>query len=912
MLKNKKILKNVLLASGVTSVFGGSILGTALGILRYKNSQLKDKEHTIVSLNSEIKLLKIQISDMQAENTELKNQISALEGVLKIVNAANDSQNGETNELLNKLINTTEESSLQISKNQEYQKYLQTHLNKLKNSLIVSVNVLLDKLKNLSELNSEKFQNAFLNTKITQLNELVKNINELDLSNTNNFSENSQFLNTYQKRYHDFNLELIENLNTLINQNKNSINELNSKISDTSKKLKESISKSIQTTINLNETITVLKKYTDLLLEKSLNLGSKSTSDNFKGNLEQLSKSLAEYQQFLQEQIKLTHESLKKANENNDYSNLVILDTDVFASKVKYFTQLSSNYSNLAINIYLNFYEESLRSIAEKDEQIDKISKEKEQLNNQINEANRQKTKALASLKKLKESLTTSFKNSLNSIITSLRNIDLAIQSSDATQKQHLSQRLNEQIINLEALRNEYSSDEFINRYEPFVESALKTADQVIQEYKDNILNKLKEEYKITKRQLDESNKALIEAKNLLNSKSDEINVVNAQLKKAKADLANKESEFIQITKQLEQTRDSLAQLKVEKNSSLSEMSATIDRYVLKYNQLKNTANTIIDEAIKQKLNVDNLRLLISKSFAPKDPQNFIQMNNLSKEYLAHYLNLFEEMIRLHKKVLEKRVHDQNLVITGQEDDISSYKLTINQNKAWIDKLTLDQLQLQSKIDQQKEQLAQSDQTIKELQEKINKSGLNANKTVTNTNLNQDYLREFHFQKREAISSNQFHNSFVDTDSYTQRFKIKPSQRIQVYYFNKNTKKMENFILTSQNSVKKLYNKLQDLKVKFNSVSSNLIDLVTTGYYYENTTSTYEGDNDDSGSFFEVSYEDGYINVLTKASIKTKAGKYLYASAGTSLGGSSESPYSYDGGTAKSSLFFVSAIALDD
>ncbi|UUM19526.1 MULTISPECIES: hypothetical protein [unclassified Mycoplasma] len=912
MFKNKRTLKRALLTTGATSVFGGGILGTALGILSYKNSQLKSKETEIISLNSEITVLKTEITMLREENTKLKNEVSSLEGVLKIVNAANDTFSGETNDLLNKLINSTEGVSSELLKNKQYQEYLKTHLNKLKNSLLISINVLLDKLKNLNELNSDKFKNEFLITKINQLNELIANINLLDLANTANFKENSQFLNDYQKRYHDYNLELVDNLNNEINQNKDRINQLSSKISDTSKKLQESILKSIQTTLNLSETVTVLKNFTDTLIEKSLQLGSKTTNEEFKDNLERLSKSLSDYQTFLQEQVQLARNSLQEAIKNDDFSTLMILDTDIFSSKIKYWTQLSSNYSELAINIYLDFYEQSLKTIAQNDKEIKQLNHEKEEINDKLTQALRDKTKVLANLKKLKESLTTSFKNSLNSIINSLKNIDIAIKASDASQKIQLSQRLNEQIANLERLKDQYASEDFINKYEPFVESALKTADQVIQEYKDNVLNVLKQDYNRTKQQLNEANKNLIVTKNLLQSKTHEFTLVNEQLKQANENLNKKEIQLTKISKELEQTRTFLTSVKNEKTKTLSDLSSTIENLKNKLNLLKTTANSIIEEAIKDKINVEKLRSLIGKSFESKDSQDYKQMNGLFKKYLAHYSNVFDEMLLLYKRVINKKLGDKDKIIATKDSDIQQINGKIKQYELEKIEKNLKTEELEKEIERARNQITNLNEKIISIEKLGEINGLTVRKkTVLNTSLDKDYKKELIIPKEEAISFRKADNGIKISASSEEKYYIDLFHDIKVFYFDIIDQKMKNFILTRREKTKKLWNDYFLSDLTFLRGDSYSYTTATTGDIVTFYTIKYDYKTTQADSWFTVSLSnDGVITVRTEFDAKIKVGELLSSSSSYGPHNLSENDYNFSGGKVTSTLVFVSAIAV--
>lgn len=328
----KKSIKYTLI--GLMSLGGVSLItfSTVFGILKHKNAVIQKRDEKILTLNAQIQVLKSEIELLKDENAKLKNNVDALENVLKITNAIKDSSNSEINELLTKLVNNTDENI----NNSEYLEYIIKHTTKLKESNIANIELLLHKLEEIQNNNPEKYKNSFINTKIIQLQELIKNVEELQFSNSSEIKENIESLNDFTAHYQRLNEELIIELNSLINSKNDEIAQLNLKINTTGEKLKKTVLTSIKTAKNQLESIDVMIEYVILLKEKSLKLISDKTNEDFVLNLTALLRSLSEYKEFLNSQITVSQTSLNKAIQDNDYNDLITLDTDIYASKIKY------------------------------------------------------------------------------------------------------------------------------------------------------------------------------------------------------------------------------------------------------------------------------------------------------------------------------------------------------------------------------------------------------------------------------------------------------------------------------------------------------------------------------------------------------------------------------------------------
>lgn len=902
----KKSIKYTLI--GLMSLGGVSLItfSTVFGILKHKNAVIRKRDEKISTLNAQIQVLKSEIELLKDENTKLKNNVDALENVLKITNAIKDSSNSEINGLLTKLVNNTDENI----KNSEYLEYIIKHTTKLKESNIANIELLLHKLEEIQNNNPEKYKNSFINTKIIQLQELIKNVEELQFSNSSEIKENIKSLNDFTAHYQRLNEELIIELNSLINSKNDEIAQLNLKINTTGEKLEKTVLTSIKTAKNQLESIDVMIEYVILLKEKSLKLISDKTNEDFVLNLTALLRSLSEYKEFLNSQITASQTSLNKAIQDNDYNDLITLDTDIYASKIKYWTQLLQNYNNLALDIYLAYYESTLKDLSDKEKEIDTLQIKNQQLTNDLNAAVREKAQAMANLKKLKEDLLNSFRNSLTSIIDSLQNISLTIENSDSTNKNELVQKLNIEIDKLRQLRSEFTDESFVSKYEPFVESALSTADEVIEEYKNTVLNPLKEEFQLTKITLDNTNKELIEAKELLKSKTLEIEKINDELSRARTNLDNKEIQFRTINKELNDTKEFLSNIRKQKNTSLVEMSHTIDQFEQKYNELKSIANQIINESIKEHLDVAELQSLITKVFRAKNVNSFEEMNSLSKEYLNHYSITFTKMLDLYKQLSEKRLITKDLLIANKDSNIEKLNSTIANLENEQNKILSEKLQLEEEIERGTFELGNSTKIIQNLEDQLRKTNKGEKTSVVNPFLDEDMNQMFSFKGKENLSWNDFNKATEVESSIVKNFNLVSNSNIEVFYFNKDTSSLESVILSPENNYSKRFDlSLRNIEFTYDSKMYQDFEATHLGSFTQEVHKTYNGKILNNSSSTYLSYVNGVLRISLVSKLKVQ--RWLEKSSDTNnlYEPIKNDIYSFMGGSANPQFVFVYAIA---
>lgn len=713
---NKK--KKVLIV-GCALLFSGLVISSSIGLayslqrqkqIKKQQDQLESKNIEIVNLRSEIEALQTKVDVLKEENMRLKSQVNSLQEVINITNAANDGNNQIT-----KLLSSLVEDSKDTQENSKTIQYLQKHLETISKQRIEKMKILRDKIHSIAELKLvDQDITNYLNNVQKQIDNYIKNIQDLKIISKEKYKEQIQKLDTINARFIEMNLQLIEYLNQSIGSKNQHIDHINNNLLNTQTKLKESITKSILVVEQNIETLQSLIGYIDGIDKLGFSvLNLDEWNKKFNNDFKELRNQISKYIEFLKTQKKNAQTSLKKAIEQQNYQEIVILDKDLFAAKIRFYVEQTNIFNNKSHQLLLNLNKNLLDRIAQKEEQIAKLNNKNIELSDQLKTALQEKTIALANLKKLKEDLNSSFKNSINSIILSLRGISTTIKSSDHQNKDDLATRLDAEILKLENLLNDYVGEEFIRKYEPFVESAMKTANQVIEDYKNQILDPLKREFSEIQKDLEKAKQDLIVIQNELDASKNQYHIINKELEASKKVVNEKENKLLDISKQLVEKQLSLDIINGQKISNQREISNFIDEFIVKYNKLKLTAEELINQAIENNINTSTLNRLLKKSFAIKNENDFSQMSSLINEYIKQYQLIVDESFDLYQKIIRSTINknnsekaSKNSIIESLNADIANLRLEKSAFEAIkqklideIKKMTLLKEQYEKEID---------------------------------------------------------------------------------------------------------------------------------------------------------------------------------------------------------------------
>ncbi|WP_025755652.1 coiled-coil domain-containing protein [Mycoplasmopsis cricetuli] len=772
-LKRKKTLFLILFSFFLTS---SSILSSSLIINFIKNKKIK-------FLKNEINILNLELENLKNENKKLKSQIFSLQEVLNLTNAVNLNSNEEVTKLLSQFVNSTN-NQIKIFDNDSLE-YLKKYVDKLKKTTLNSINILLKKLFLIKENNTKNnYDNTLIVNQINLLENLKKNLINISFDNKENFKDSIYQINKITEHYHNLNSTFIERLNSVINEKNNLIKNIETKIQTTKDKLQNYVQKSIKTSEEMVETLNVIEKYLLSVIEKGVTFNDDNLNTEFLNNLNNLKIKINEYQKKIKQDIVKIKNSFENSKKIDDYSNLILLDTDIYAGKIKFYLQELNSYNFQFISIFLNYYKSSLTKIEELKNQVNNLDLEKENLNQKIIQSESEKTQAIVNLKKLKEDLTTSLLKSLENIIFSLQGISTTINNSTHQDKNLLVARLNKEILKLVDLKNEYTTDQFNSKYEISVEIAMKTANQVISEYKNNILDPLKKEYQKTKIQLENLEIKLTESKEILTLKSTQLSNVSKELQVTRNNLQSKENELSIILDKLKESKNNLDQLNLDKKNSLNNLNKTILDLEKRYLNLKELAVKLIEFAKDKKIDTNKLEQLIIYVFSTKNTENFQIMNQVLNEYIDKYNEFFSELLLVYSKLLTKKDQQSKLLIEKNDLLIESSKL-----------VEIQKIDLENKINSLEKELKESQKTINELK----------NKKIIQNNLqiNSSVIKNFNKTtswSQEIISGYKFSENKKVKIEAKETFNIVNDNDITIQYYDNTSKTNKQIILTKTNN----------------------------------------------------------------------------------------------------------------
>ncbi|UUM19742.1 MULTISPECIES: hypothetical protein [unclassified Mycoplasma] len=500
--------------------------------------------------------------------------------------------------LSNKNLNDIEINEQNISKNGY--KAFEEQVLALKRNLVKKATAFNQTLKTLLDKND---QNLSQETQQGITNSLNKGKTIVDSLNKTKFNDNESMIKALKaiKKAQNTYLNQFSNIITLlfnqINQYSQEINDLKKQISQRDNKIKEFAQKLIKNLRFNIRLITQFKKtlnsYDDFHLEEIDQVENKKIKNKVKTVLKLLNSKEDTFSDYLDAMI----DSLDKAQEVNDYSNVKSYD---LYSVNKGFERIVKEYELVRVSIISLLTkkdQEKSTQILNQAQHIKELEFESQNLQTRINDLNNQKTALEESFAKNNQNLISTLVLILDNQISALTQIKTTIQDSQIENATNLANSLQEQIDILLELKNKHNPDDYTQTYTQSVNQALNSAQKVIDQYKQSVLNSFKEEYQITLNDLKTTQEQLQRTQVELTSKNQELLSTQNLLVQTENELSQTRTTLEKTQESLQTVQTKISDLNTQVLNSKEKAKSTYDFAKEIYNNIKSKATTFVAQA---------------------------------------------------------------------------------------------------------------------------------------------------------------------------------------------------------------------------------------------------------------------------------------------------------------------------
>ncbi|UUM24559.1 hypothetical protein [Mycoplasma sp. 3686d] len=168
---------------------------------------------------------------------------------------------------------------------------------------------------------------------------------------------------------------------------------------------------------------------------------------------------------------------------------------------------------------------------------------------------------------------------------------------------------MKQQIQALKELKTKYSADNYTETFAPVVNKALESAQQVIEEYKQSVLDPLKQEYQNTLASLNSTKEQLEQANSQLKLKQSELETTQNSLKEVQRDLDQNKKTWETTQESLKTAQAQLSTLNEEVANNQKQAQQTYDsvkkcmktsnskhkHYLVKWTKIQTLTNWVIN-----------------------------------------------------------------------------------------------------------------------------------------------------------------------------------------------------------------------------------------------------------------------------------------------------------------------------
>ncbi|VEU74783.1 Uncharacterised protein [Mycoplasmopsis citelli] len=714
------IKKHLLLSLGGFSLIG-TILGFGIGFGTAKTIN----QNQISFLNNQLNALNLKFQKYNLANKEDKLKVQTLQSQSN--NLQFLVQNLQESDLSSENLDASlSEVNLQkISESEIRYKELEKPLQNWKANLVKKVSTLNKTLKNLLEKNNN------LNQEIRQgvtdsLNKGKTLFNSLkDITFHDKDSTIKAFKNI-QKAQNIFLNQLNSSINLIIGQiskHKQEVDDLNNQIAKRDEKIKELAEKLISQLIFYLKLIAQFKNSLQDFNDFDFAETDAVQSEKIKTQIQETIKFIAKKEILFSELLDQMNESLDEAKENNDYSDVESYNLNIVQKNFEKIVKEYDLVRSAIIPLYKKWNQEKGTQIVNQAKQITNLETQNQNLQVQIDSLNAQKTT-------LEEDLMNNLNSVLENQITVLSGIEDTIRNSDDSNAESLVNNLKDQIDKLKDLKSKYNIENYNQTFTPIINQALRTAQEVINEYKITVFNPLKSQYQNI---LDE-----------LNTTKEQLQSTQSQLSSKQRELEDTQSALSLIQIQLSESQNNLAitrsHLQTLNNEIFSNKEKAIDTFNFVkeiHDNLKVKANTLTTK-VESNVDLQALRTQLDKQILNIEETDTLEQ---IQEKIKSLINLSTNLNSAYGDTLQKDYEAKSIGLTGL---ITSLRNSKNELQATINFLEGKQATNINKVLQEYNEIKSKATTIRDKakQYQINTSELDSVLQLTELNIPRNNLEQ--------------------------------------------------------------------------------------------------------------------------------------------------------------------------
>ncbi|VEU74306.1 chromosome segregation protein SMC [Mycoplasmopsis citelli] len=579
----------------VTALGIGFVGGFLSGAIPYK-SQVSLLQKQLNQVNLELQKYKDQNKDdklklqlLQSEKTRLELLVSDLQGssvnkddfseVLKAFK--NELKDGKRTQDIIANVGYKEFKASIL----DFEKSLASRILKLSSML----NQALKDNSNLTPGTKEELKKS-----IAKAQELLELVNKSGFKNLKDAVNAFDNLSKAQKIYFAQLNNSIDLMNNQISQHEQQTNALQTQITNRDGKIKELAQKLIQTLSFYLKLISQFKETLNDFNKLNLEQINPTKAQEIKAKVLQTLERLTIKENVFNELFNKMNSSLEQAQAKNDYSDIFSYDAVNVSNSFEEIVRDYEFIRSAVIPLYASENQDKTLQIMTQQKQIQALKNQSESLQTQVDNLAKTKTTLEANIVAIKNDLKNNLGSMLNNQITSLNGIESSIRSSNTNDATNLADRLKIQITALENLKNQYTADNYTETFAPTINQALTSAQEVIEEYKRSVLDKLKSEYQSTLENLTNTKKELTTTKSDLGLKNQELQNIQSSLTAVQAELAKNKENLQKTQDDLASAQNSLNSLNNQIATNKTTARTTYNAFKDVYDNLKAKATTLL------------------------------------------------------------------------------------------------------------------------------------------------------------------------------------------------------------------------------------------------------------------------------------------------------------------------------
>ncbi|UUD35934.1 hypothetical protein NPA08_03170 [Mycoplasmopsis citelli] len=669
---NKKSTKRFLLSFG-----GFLLLGTGIGIGIGSGKTINQNQ--ISFLNTKINNLSFQLREYSEENKQDKSKVQNLKIQREQLQlfAQGLSNLTSSNANLDKLSSNISNPK---ASNDGYKAFEQPLLN-WKESLSKKVLSLTKTLKKLSD-NSNNFTEDSQKAIASSLKKVKNLSNSLKSITFNNTSSAVKAFNSIQKAQNTFLTQLTNVINLVSNQirkHKQEVDDLNDQITQRDEKIKELAEKLIsQLGFYLkwmSEFKGTLKDFDDSKFEQT----DKVQVEKIKTKVNSTLKLLTTKEAYFNQLFEQMNQSLTDAQDDNDYSNIQSYDLNDVNKSFERIIKEYDSVKDLINTLYEKEIKQKISHISAQSQQINNLEQQNNELQNQVDSLNNQKTTLEENLEQTKNDLMSNLALVLENQITTLDTIEQTIRSSSDANADVSADKLKNQIEILTNLKTQYTADNYSQTFITVVNNALKVAQEVIQEYKSNVLDTLKVQYQNTLESLNSTKEELVATQSELNAKNQELTNTQNALNSVRAELEKNKIILTKTQETLRTTQSQLEALNTQIIISKVEAKTVYDNVKELYDNIKTKAQDFLG-SVNQNLDFSHLRSQLAKIAPTFDERANLEQNQanikslieLSTNLNSAYQSALQQDYDINTAILNNSISSLNSSIAELQKNVNN------------------------------------------------------------------------------------------------------------------------------------------------------------------------------------------------------------------------------------------------